>query len=1578
MAITTVSVSFANGFVGDYSKNNESTNASLTSALGWSNLQFVQSTDNGQFGGTQGNDYTGTILVTDANGVQHAIDGVINWRAPSGAVSTIVFYATGSSHTLATTTGTYVVDPFTEQNGDPHSFIGLTFNGQALTITGGKVTGNAATSGLLSTLNTYLADQPQISVSDVAVNEGSGMATVTVTLSKATSDTVTVNYTTGNGTAAAGTDYTAASGTLTFSPNQTTKTFQVPILDNQLVDGTRSFNVVLSNSTMAAITDNTGTVTVSDNDVAQTVSAVLAEDAAHTGANPVDSSVVEGNSLAYTVSLSVAAGSSQEYALSLGGTASAADYGAVSFSDGVAWKGGNATSGIIVIPSGVTSFKVTIATADDSSIESAESLVLTVGGVAATGTITDNDAPSVSAVLAEDAANAGATPADSAVVEGASLQYSVTLSAAGLVSSEFTLVKGGTAAAGDLGAMSFSDGVAWKNGDASTGIIVVPAGVASFKIIVATVDDTQLEAAESLVLTVGGVAATGTITDNDVQSVSAVLAEDASHTGATPTDSTVEEGASLQYAVTLSAAGISAGEFTLAIGGTAAGADAGSLSFSDGVAWKNGDAGTGIIVVPAGVASFKITVATVDDAVIESAESLVLTVGGVAATGTITDNDVQSVSAVLAEDAANTGATPTDSAVEEGAALQYTVTLSAAGVAAGEFSLALGGTAAGADVGALSFSDGVAWKNGDAGTGIIVVPAGVASFKVIVATVDDAAIESAESVVLTVGGVAATGTITDNDSLSVASVSAAGAATVAEGTDLQYTVALNAAAMAPAEFSLGVGGTASGPDVGAFSFSDGVAWKDGNAATGILVVPAGVAGFSVTVATVDDAAIESAESLVLTVGGVASTGTITDNDSHSVTSVTAASSVVEGNGLQYTVALNAANPAASEFSLGIGGTAADVDFGALVFSDGVAWKAGDPTSGVIVVPANVTGFTISVATIDDALVEVPESLVLTVGGVAATGTINDNDVAPPVVVPPVVVVPPPVVVPPVVVEPPPVVVPPVVVEPPPVVVPPVVVTPPVVPPVPPFGAVLDPATDDGHSNADAITSVIKPEFTVSGAGYFTVGGTARLTTTDGIVLSSAGIGVEAMQAGKINLATPALDDGEYTFISQVLDANGKVVAESPVKVTIVTDVDGVAPSIELAANGGDFNRDGIMDWQQHAVAQMPLASLADYALGKNASDAAFGAIIAGTPDAANPGAAVKLTAGAQLLDLSLSAAPAALDPHTLAASPMFNFSVKPQEGGEQLADMDPTIAGLQTRVVIELAAGGVQANDFIKWDKVNQRWYSFLDDQRLDTFDNGATLVDANGDGKVDRIVITLTDGGWGDEDGVANGVIVDPGMLAQKTAAPVFSILLANGDRCYTTSAQEAAALAKGTGNLFEGARFDALDAAEGGRQLNAFFQPYTKDWYYAAAGDSMPYACYQLVPGAGFTAAAAGSGIGIDIHLFQNGMGQTQLLSQADAQALGLAGKGFKDLGAKFSATNESAFAFDVEGYLVANRGNASVQALVQSLAGSYHSTSDAGFIEAVEQNYLAQVSLVGLAHGGAATAADLNAVFGTAFGA
>lgn len=226
---------------------------------------------------------------------------------------------------------------------------------------------------------------------------------------------------------------------------------------------------------------------------------------------------------------------------------------------------------------------------------------------------------------------------------------------------------------------------------------------------------------------------------------------------------------------------------------------------------------------------------------------------------------------------------------------------------------------------------------------------------------------------------------------------------------------------------------------------------------------------------------------------------------------------------------------------------------------------------------------------------------------------------------------------------------------------------------------------------------------------------------------------------------------------------------------------------------------------------------------------------------------------------------------------------------------------------------------------------------------------------------------------------LVDPGLLAFDTTAvgQVYSVKLAGGDRYYTADAGEAAQKAALAGSVFEGVRFDAMAAAEGGRHLSAYYQPFTQDYTYAASGQSLPYACYGAVAGAaGFDAAAAGSGKGVDFHLYQDARGNTQLVTVAEAATLGLAAQGFTDRGAKFSATTEHAFTFDAEGYLIANQDNASVQALVQQLAATYGSTTAAGFVDAVEQNYLQQVQLVGVAHGAAATAADLNAVYGTHF--
>ena len=77
-------------------------------------------------------------------------------------------------------------------------------------------------------------------------NSGTANATFTVSLSAASGQTVTVNYATADGTAVAPGDYTAGSGTLTFTPGVTTQTITVPVNGDTLGEANETFFVNLS------------------------------------------------------------------------------------------------------------------------------------------------------------------------------------------------------------------------------------------------------------------------------------------------------------------------------------------------------------------------------------------------------------------------------------------------------------------------------------------------------------------------------------------------------------------------------------------------------------------------------------------------------------------------------------------------------------------------------------------------------------------------------------------------------------------------------------------------------------------------------------------------------------------------------------------------------------------------------------------------------------------------------------------------------------------------------------------------------------------------------------------------------------------------------------------------------------------------------------------------------------------------------------------------------------------------------------------------------------------------------------
>ena len=110
---------------------------------------------------------------------------------------------------------------------------------------------------------------PAVSVNDARTEEARGASLgFTVTLSQALSMTVTVRFATSDGTARAGSDYRATSGWLYFGPGQTEKTVSVPVLDDELDEGSETLTLTVWNLSPLhmSVADPIGTGTISNTD----------------------------------------------------------------------------------------------------------------------------------------------------------------------------------------------------------------------------------------------------------------------------------------------------------------------------------------------------------------------------------------------------------------------------------------------------------------------------------------------------------------------------------------------------------------------------------------------------------------------------------------------------------------------------------------------------------------------------------------------------------------------------------------------------------------------------------------------------------------------------------------------------------------------------------------------------------------------------------------------------------------------------------------------------------------------------------------------------------------------------------------------------------------------------------------------------------------------------------------------------------------------------------------------------------------------------------------------------------------
>jgi ELWxxDGT repeat protein len=138
---------------------------------------------------------------------------------------------------------------------------------------------NATTSATGSELWALPLTTPRLTIDDVRVAEGNSgtvAARFTVSLSPAQSKSITVDYATADGTATAGSDYTAATGTLTFAPGETAKSIDVTVRGDTSPENNETFFVNLKNAAGATLLKPSGFAVIDDDDAAADIALSVA------------------------------------------------------------------------------------------------------------------------------------------------------------------------------------------------------------------------------------------------------------------------------------------------------------------------------------------------------------------------------------------------------------------------------------------------------------------------------------------------------------------------------------------------------------------------------------------------------------------------------------------------------------------------------------------------------------------------------------------------------------------------------------------------------------------------------------------------------------------------------------------------------------------------------------------------------------------------------------------------------------------------------------------------------------------------------------------------------------------------------------------------------------------------------------------------------------------------------------------------------------------------------------------------------------------------------------------------------
>ncbi len=264
---------------------------------------------------------------------------------------------------------------------------------------------------------------PVLSIAANAVNEDSSPLVMTVSKTGASIFALTVDYTTSDGTAVAGTDYTATSGTLTIPAGSAFGTIAIPIAADSSYENNESLALTLSNPTGATLSTASAIGTITNDDPLPLLT--IADAAANEDAGSIVFTVTKTGATDLPLSVT--------YTTSAVTASAGSDY--------------TTASGTLTILAGATTGIITVPIATDAITESDETFTValsnptgtTIVTAIAIGTIANDDAPTISGVVPATGSNIGGT---TITISGTGFLSGATASVGGVACTSPNVVSG--------------------------------------------------------------------------------------------------------------------------------------------------------------------------------------------------------------------------------------------------------------------------------------------------------------------------------------------------------------------------------------------------------------------------------------------------------------------------------------------------------------------------------------------------------------------------------------------------------------------------------------------------------------------------------------------------------------------------------------------------------------------------------------------------------------------------------------------------------------------------------------------------------------------------------------------------------------------------------------------------------------------------------------------------------------------------------------------------------------------------------------------------------------------------------